>query len=360
MKKYHPKNERQKRDYFRFLKEADRKAETTIAGVRKAILRFETYTGFKDFKTFNKEQAIGFKSDLAKTLNERTGQPISKSTMLSTINALKDFFKWLSYQPGYKSRIHPQEIEYFNLSDKEMRMARTPKFKEFPTMEQVRKVIFSMPSDNDLQRRDRALIAFAILTGMRDSAIASLRLKHIDLGRDLVKQEPSEVKTKFSKRIDTFFFPLGDDIRAVVVEWIKELREEKLYGNNAPLFPRTKIGHDGNQSFIVQGLEPEAWSTATPIRQIFKKAFIDAGLPYFNPHSFRNTLVSLAERYCQTPEQFKAWSQNLGHEQVLTTFTSYGNIDPYRQGEVIKNLTFTDTKDDKMAKILELIETRLK
>ena len=33
----------------------------------------------------------------------------------------------------------------------------------------------------------------------------------------------------------------------------------------------------------------------------------------------------------------KAWSQNLGHEQVVTTFTSFGQISPHRQGELIQN-----------------------
>ncbi|MEJ0092694.1 MAG: hypothetical protein WDN46_04465 [Methylocella sp.] len=59
-------------------------------------------------------------------------------------------------------------------------------------------------------------------------------------------------------------------------------------------------------------------SNATPIRAIFKKAFTAARLPYFNPHSFRKTLAQLGERICETPEAFKAWSQNLGHENVLT------------------------------------------
>ena len=44
--------------------------------------------------------------------------------------------------------------------------------------------------------------------------------------------------------------------------------------------------------------------------------FEQAGLPYFNPHSFRKTLVQLGETTCQSPEEFKAWSQNLGHEGV--------------------------------------------
>jgi hypothetical protein len=32
----------------------------------------------------------------------------------------------------------------------------------------------------------------------------------------------------------------------------------------------------------------------------------------------------------------KAWSQNLGHADVLTTFTSYGQIPTQRQGQLIR------------------------
>ena len=38
------------------------------------------------------------------------------------------------------------------------------------------------------------------------------------------------------------------------------------------------------------------------------------------------------------PEEFKAWSQNLGHEQVLTTFLSYGSVATDRQGAIIRGL----------------------
>jgi hypothetical protein len=41
---------------------------------------------------------------------------------------------------------------------------------------------------------------------------------------------------------------------------------------------------------------------------------------------------------CPTPEAFKAWSQNLGHESVLTTFYSYGQVASARQGEIIREL----------------------
>jgi len=78
---------------------------------------------------------------------------------------------------------------------------------------------------------------------------------------------------------------------------------------------------------------------AAPVRAIFREAFAAAGLPYFNPHSLRNTLVRLGEERCQTPEQFKAWNQNLGHEGALTTLYSYGEVSGKRQGEIIQGLS---------------------
>jgi integrase/recombinase XerD len=41
-------------------------------------------------------------------------------------------------------------------------------------------------------------------------------------------------------------------------------------------------------------------------------------------------------------EQFKAWSQNLGHENCLTTFSSYGEITPARQAALIRGLANPD------------------
>ncbi|MGC9157813.1 MAG: site-specific integrase, partial [Terracidiphilus sp.] len=89
------------------------------------------------------------------------------------------------------------------------------------------------------------------------------------------------------------------------------------------------------------GLDRTHWSNATPIRTIFREAFERAGLPYFHPHSIRKTLARLGEEVCNSPEEFKAWSQNLGHEQVLTTFLSYGSVASDRQGEIIRGFGAT-------------------
>jgi hypothetical protein len=46
-------------------------------------------------------------------------------------------------------------------------------------------LIGSDPKRTETERRDRALVAFAMLSGSRDRAIISFRLKHIDIDNDL-------------------------------------------------------------------------------------------------------------------------------------------------------------------------------
>lgn len=339
MQECNPENERIKRKYFEYQKEAHQKSASTVDNIRKSITQYEIATKYKSFKTFSKDKAIAFKKQYFEQQNKRTGENLSKSTLLSTTRNLKEFFKWLAYQPSYKSKINILDIDYFNLSEKDTRIAQSPKYKDFPTIEQIRKVIFSMPTNTDIQKRDRALIALVFLSGMRDSAVASLKLKHVDIYKRLIKQDPSEVKTKFSKRIDTYFFPVGKDIEQIFIDWVKYLLEEKLFGINDPVFPRTKMILDENNCFTADGIEPIHWQSANQIRKIFKEACEKARVQYFNPHSIRNTLVYHGEKLCRNPEHFKAWSQNLGHDNVSTTFNNYGNINTHRQGDIIRGMS---------------------
>jgi integrase len=338
MKKHNPANERIKRKYFAFLKEAKRHSEPTVDAAAKALSRFEVYTGYRDFKAFHIQQAIAFKRHLAEQKAQQTGEKLSKATLHATLTQIKRFFQWLAWQPGYRSRFQYADAEYFNLSDKDTRIATAKRQQRAPTLEQVKHVIYTMPAETEIELRNRALVAFTLLTGARDSAIASLKLKHVDLIAGRVHQDAREVKTKFSKTFNTFFFPVGEEVRGIVAEWVSYLRDDKLWGNDDPLFPGTRVALGPDRQFAAAGLSREHWSNATPIRTIFREAFASAGLPYFNPHSLRNTLVQLGQEVCRTPEQFKAWSQNLGHEKVLTTFLSYGEVACQRQGEIIRDL----------------------
>ena len=326
MRTHNPTNERIKRQYFDFLKEAKRQSEPTVDAVAKALSRFEAYSRGRDFKAFHYQQAVAFKAFLAGQHSKTTGERLSQSTLNSTLADLKRFFQWLSSQPGYRSRLNYADSEYFNLSEKDTRVATARREREAPTLEQIKHTIGKMPGETDIEKRNRALVAFTILTGARDRAIASLKLKHVDLAARCVHQDAREVATKASKSIVTFFFPVGDDLREVVAEWVAYLRDKKLWGTSDPLFPASEITLDPARRFHVSGVKRAHWSSASPIRAIFREAFGRAELPYFNPHSFRKTLALLSQVMCNSPEEVKAWSQNLGHEDVLTTFRSYGQV----------------------------------
>src|SRR5262245_38194848 len=241
MKTHSPQNERIKRAYFTYLAEAKGFSEATLDAVAKALNRFETYTKFRDFKTFHIEQAKGFKASLAEQMSARTKDRLSKATLYATLSALKRFFVWLAGQPGYKSRISYSDAEYFNLSAKDTRIAKAHRDARVPTLEQIRHVTQTMPAGTEVERRDRALMASASLTGARDAAIASRQLQHVDTGQGRVDQDARQVRTKFSKSCTTWFFPVGDDIRQIVVDWINYLRRERLWGLDDPLFPPTEI-----------------------------------------------------------------------------------------------------------------------
>jgi integrase/recombinase XerD len=217
MKTHNPENERIKHRYLAYLKEAKRQSEASLDAVTKALSRFEAHTRYRDFKAFRIEQAAAFKRHLAEQVSQRTDEPLSKSTLYSTLNALRNFFQWLAGQPGFKSRLSYSDAEYFNLSEKDARIATARRERPVPTLEQIAKVIRTMPANSEIERRDRAILAFAILTGARDGAIASLQLKHIDVVKGQVEQDAREVKTKASKTMMTSFFPVGDEIRQIVV-----------------------------------------------------------------------------------------------------------------------------------------------
>jgi integrase/recombinase XerD len=338
MKKAHAPNERIKREYFTYLKEAKGRSEASLDAVAKALNRFETYTRFRDFKLFHIEQAKGFKAHLAEQTNARTGKPLSAATLYSTLGALKAFFQWLAGRPGYKSRIGYADAEYFNLTEKEARIATAHREQRAPTIDMIRNVLETMPARTDIERRDSAIIAFALLTCARVGAIASFKLKHIDVVAGKVDQDAREVKTKRSKTFTTCFFPVGDDIRNNVVDWVNYLRMEKLWGNDDPLFPATEMGTGTDLRFEVIGLARKHWSGTASVRRIFKDAFVEAGLPYANPHSFRNTLMQLGYDLRLSHEELKAWSQNFGHDNILTTMCSYGEVPLHRQAEIMRDL----------------------
>jgi site-specific recombinase XerD len=132
-------------------------------------------------------------------------------------------------------------------------------------MAQLHHVIDNMPADTDIEQRNPAIIALIFLTGVRDGALVSLKLKHIDILEQRLNQDVREVKTKFAKTFSTWFFPVDGNAAAFVAEWVLHLREDLLFGDDDPLFPMTKVAA-GDNGFEAAGIERKCWTNAQPVQ----------------------------------------------------------------------------------------------
>ncbi len=331
-------NEALKKDYEAYLSLNARNSQKTVDSKIADLRKYEEFTGLKDFDTFNEKQALIFKEAYKKSTNTK-GEPIDLGTIFRTLRNVSDFFLWLSSQPGYKRKVNAADVRAFNLTTKEENIAKRKAFKEAPTIEQVDKVLKTMPTSTPFEKRNQAIIAFTLVTAVRIEALISLKVGHVDEYRKVVRQDPKDVKTKFSKQIITAFFPVSEVATHIVLDWIKHLKEEQGFMGKDPLFPAMQSEYlEGTDEFKTEALSKRHIVNTNTARVVFKNAFEAAGQPYFNPHSFRNTITQVGERICQTPEEFKAWSQNLGHSSPLTTFTSYGEVPYQKQCDIIHKL----------------------
>ena len=175
----------------------------------------------------------------------------------------------------------------------------------------------------------------------------------------IVYQNPKhKVKTKFAKNIDTVFFNIeGTKALDYVLDWHAYLKNNKGYKLTDPLFPMTKV-ENGKQNISYQStgeVVPLFWKTTNASRIIFKKRFIDAGIPYYNPHSLRHLIVKEISKTVSTEEQKKAVSQNIGHSHVGTTFGSYGEgkMDESRMIEIVRKIKIGGKETGKKSQITQ-------
>lgn len=354
------KNERIKRGFFRYLKEANRCCKSTINSIEKAILLYEDFTKHADFNTFNSDKAVAFKDWLkAKKYREKL---ISVNTYFAYLRSLRKFFTWVSWQSGYKSRITPNIIAYLSTTTKEEKMATQSPPRNYPSQEYVINLTDSIKINSEIDQRDRALIAFAFLTGMRDKAVVTLPLGCFDEEKLTISQNPKlGVDTKFSKYINSVVFKFNKKLVDYVIDWVKFLKV-KGFGAKDPMFPRSKLeqNKDGLSYQKATKVEPKFWSTTGRIREIFKARSRVAGLPYYSPNTYRHLAIDLAIKHCRGGEQIKAVSQTFGHEHITTTLSVYGNFNSDRLSNVLGKIDFSEESDNsekQIEKIREIINS---
>lgn len=357
--KMHPRycatNERIKWKYFKYERQVNGKSTKSLDKIVRELRRFEQFTQFRDFKEFNEKLAVDFKQHMTNARNEK-GEKYSLSTISSTLRSFQNFLRWLSMQPGYKKHINSEHIEYLNLSERDMNGVRAIVLKKYPSLKQINKVIFSSTPSNVIEKRNQAIIAFLICTGVRAGALVGLKLKHLDFNRRVVFQDPKDVQTKFGKVIYTKLLPVGEDIQQLVLNWYQYLKSELNFDDNSPLFPRSCVEHIGNFTVKRNVLSNRHYSTGASINKLVKAEFLRAGEPPFPPHRFRDTISEMGRKLCCNAEELMAWGANLGHKNPITTFSVYGALTPEQQLEVLERLEKAQDRKHRPEEIESYIE----
>lgn len=340
MRKFNAENERIKRRYVIYLQDAKGQDEKSLDKVRAALVKFEESTKFKPFKAFHIDQARHFKVVLNQAKNGN-GKPLALTTIDATLRLVKAFFHWLAGQTGFKKVLSYADVEYFNNNRRDARVAHTRRPVHFPSKQAHFHAFKAMPNRTELERRNKAMFAFPMITGARVGAVASLRMKHINLVDGVVNQDAREVHTKGGKSIKTWFFPMHPDYLACVTAWEEFLRTDKLFGPEDPLFPRPAC-RLVNGTFAFDTLSRDFYANGAKVNEVFKSAFTRVQMHPYGAHSIRKTLVQEMNDRDLTLAQQKAWSQNLGHENFTTTVSSYLPVSELEQGALIKGLEIID------------------
>lgn len=244
---------------------------------------------------------------------------LSASTIRHRASHLAAFFRWLCTQEGYR-RLDASLPEYFALPRKQMAKAVPPPTKDYPTIEEAEAMVQAMPSRSPIQRRNQAMVACAFLTGLRASALLSMRLKHLDTETRKAIQDGREMRAKNGKSFTVHWFPVPESFAQIAMAWKAEVIGFG-YGPQDALFPDGKhLVLQRSSSATIPILKANG-----PLTQAFQEACTGTGKAY-TPHAARHCLKAHGDRICTSSEALKAWSLNLGHDSVVITETHYGKM----------------------------------
>ena len=324
--KLNPNNENLKIEFKKYLtKVKDEKLKESTAEEKiRSIRMYEELFKSNDLEKFDANFGIMFCDHL-------NSQDIKVITRIKHKNNLRYFFEWLFTNKKIKdSKMKLACLSTLIPTEEEVRLARRMEYVEYPTDEQISKIINIEP-DSIITRRNRALIAFLCITGARISAVATAQIQDIDIEKKLFFQDPLEgVHTKKDKYIVTRFFEYNNTLVEIFIEWYKEISSKCTEDNF--LFPQITEGYNGDE------LSKTSYGDKSEFASLIKKICKTAKIPEYHPHSFRHYTIFKALHSVKNGIQLKALSQNVGHEEICTILEQYAKMKPEIYAEVIANL----------------------
>ena len=359
------KNDRHYWKYFVYRKRCGL-SEKTIKKTQQAINHLKNFLEGKSLYELEPDDFNHFRSYLS-DLTYR-GKRISSNTIVNTISQLKLFFEYLGAKPEFQEVIDQEFMATWNLSPSEKQTLKNigKKIKKFPTLDQIKNVLSSITTRTAVNRRNRCLILFCFLTGARISAAVTMKIGLLDLEKRVVTQDPDQgVETKKRKLIITTIPKFNEEYYQILIEWIQELLNAG-FNDDDPLFPVAAIEkkEDMLEFEISNGFIKEFLSVSSAEANI-KKLFINAGYGDYHAHSFRDSHIHYASEMARSPNDLKAISMNVGHENIGITLKYYSVLSSNDVHERINALTEDGFKsipkelEEKFKSVLKILDPEL-
>lgn len=294
----------------------------------RSVRLYEKCFKYEDFNLFDEQHGMDFYDYLRQ--NDRLGV----KARIKHLTNVKEFFEW--YYKVFcriNTHKHPEIENALNTlepTNEDIRLSRRITYVDYPTDEEIQKLM-GLPIENIVDRRNRALLAYILLTGARIEAVATITIDLIDMDKQLVKQDPLEgTHTKLDKLIYTRFMILDPRYLDYLTEWIDYVKS-KISDEKALLFPKVN-----NYASGIKITNEKVDSTR--YNEIIKKMCDKAQIKDYHPHAFRHYVVNKGLQVAHTGKELKALSQNVGHWEIETILEQYANMPPEIYSNVIGNM----------------------
>lgn len=337
--RWNPVNEKLVRDWILFAGKYDDKTKLAhLADIR----RFEAFIGYKSLSETTTLDAGGYREKL--TQGQRGAEdhaPLSASTIRHTASCLAGFFTWLVKhvrQPNLEA-----VPSYFALRKALHQDLPQSEDRKYVSIETAEKALGLLPQETLLDRRNRAIFAFSYLAALRENALITLRLRHVDVDRKVIWHDGKELRAKNGKSFEIRWFNRTDAFAKVAMAWVAELQNLGARSEDA-LFPSSTQLSAIPPAAVLSLRTRSAWepmATASAVDAVFKRASAMIGTK-ITPHSARHTIAALGDQICRTQAQRKAWSLNMGHNSTATTFGHYGRMTNTAKNEVLEAFDVMD------------------
>ena len=337
----HKVNDRILYDWLQFAGRWDQK---TILAKLATIRGFEKFCDGKAFSKLIKDDVTGFRDGLKASVETSTGAPASISTVRHRASHLKSFLEWLIEQKGYQG-LNKSLPSYLALPKKFDAGGLAARDRHVLSVSEAVQMVDGMPFQTVMERRDRAMVAIAFLAALRADTVTSLRVKHLQRSTRTVVQDARSSRTKNGKSLRIKFFPLPEIFSKLVCDWKDEMVDLGFSDEDA-LFPDrrylTNFGHTTKERPI------PAMTSTHAISRAFKAASKPLGIQ-LSPHAAKYCIGNLSFQVCKSPEEFKAWSLNMGHEAEEVTVRYYRHLPENRVSEIFELFDQADDKESELS-----------